>query len=141
MWLRQPLVVALAWLSFAATASPAQTPLDTGGAPRDARFEATVAEVASSLRCPVCQNNSVEDSPSLLAQDMKKEIRQRLAAGETPDQVRSYFVSRYGEWVLTKPRAAGVNLSVWLLPILALLGGALVVWTAVRRWVRRSASP
>ena len=105
--------------------------------PRDAAFEAKVREVASSLRCPVCQNLSIEDSPSQLAQDMKREVRQRLAAGDSPDDVRRFFISRYGEWVLTKPRAAGVNLSVWLLPVVALLGGAVVVWSAVRRWVRQ----
>ena len=93
--------------------------------------------MALSLRCPVCQNNSIEESPAVFAQDMKREIRQRLAAGATPDEVRSYFVSRYGEWVLTKPRAKGVNLSVWLLPVVALFGGAVVVWLAVRRWVRQ----
>jgi cytochrome c-type biogenesis protein CcmH len=105
--------------------------------PRDAAFEAKVREVASSLRCPVCQNNSIEESPSLLAQNMKREVRQRLAAGESPDDVRRYFISRYGEWVLMKPRARGINLSVWLLPIVALFGGAVVVWRAVRRWVRQ----
>jgi cytochrome c-type biogenesis protein CcmH len=68
---------------------------------------------------------------------MKKEVRQRLAAGESPDEIRRYFISRYGEWVLTKPRAAGMNLSVWLLPVVALFGGAVVVWLAVRRWVRQ----
>jgi cytochrome c-type biogenesis protein CcmH len=130
-------IATLAWLSVAATPAGAQTRLDSATIPRDAAFEAKVREVASSLRCPVCQNNSIEESPSLLAQDMKREVRQRLAAGESPDDVRRYFISRYGEWVLTKPRAAGINLSVWLLPLVALLGGAVVVWSAVRRWVRQ----
>ena len=116
------------WLSLAAPAA-AQPP--------DSSLEAKVRDVAASLRCPVCQNLSIEDSPSQLARDMKQVVRQRLAAGETPDEVRRYFVSRYGEWVLTKPPAAGVNLSVWLLPLVALLGGAVVVWSAVRRWVRQ----
>ena len=137
---RRSLAVALVWLCVTAVVSSAQSPIDSAALPRDPRFEATVRDVASSLRCPVCQNNSVEDSPSLLAQDMKKEIRRRLAAGESPDEVRRYFVSRYGEWVLTKPRAAGVNLSVWLLPIVALFGGAIVVWLAVRRWVHHGAA-
>ena len=127
----------LAWLCIAATAAAAQTRPDSVVIPKDPAFEEKVREVASSLRCPVCQNNSIEESPSLLAQDMKREIRQRLAAGDSPDAVRQYFISRYGEWVLTKPRAAGANLSVWLLPIVALLGGAVVVWSAVRRWVRQ----
>ena len=100
--------------------------------PRDAAFEAKVREVASSLRCPVCQNNSIEESPSLLAQDMKREVRQRLAAGESPDEVRRYFISRYGEWVLTKPRAAGINLSG-----LAAAGRG-AVWGRRRRVARRA---
>jgi len=138
---RWPLLLLIAWVSVAAAPLAGQIPIDSATPTRDPRFEATVREVASSLRCPVCQNNSVEDSPSLLAQDMKKEIRARLAAGETPDQVRKYFVSRYGEWVLTKPTAGGFNLSIWLLPFVALLAGALVVWVAVRRWVRQGDAP
>jgi len=128
---------AVVWLSVAAVPAVAQTGPDSATAALDPSLEAKVREVASSLRCPVCQNLSIEDSPSLLAQDMKREVRQRLAAGETPGDIRRYFVSRYGEWVLTKPRAAGVNLSVWLLPLVALVGGAVVVWSAVRRWVRQ----
>jgi len=134
---RSLIIATLAWLGVVAAPAAAQTRPDSASIPQDAAFEAKVREVASSLRCPVCQNNSVEESPSLLAQDMKREIRQRLAAGESPDDVRRYFISRYGEWVLTKPRAAGVNLSVWLLPVVALFGGALIVWSAVRRWVRQ----
>ena len=134
---RSLIIAALAWLCVAASPAAAQTPVDSAAMPRDAAFEAKVRDVASSLRCPVCQNNSIEESPSLLAQNMKREVRQRLAAGESPDGVRRYFISRYGEWVLMKPRAKGINLSVWLLPVVALLGGAVVVWRAVRRWVRQ----
>jgi cytochrome c-type biogenesis protein CcmH len=129
---RSLFIVALAWLCVAAVPAAAQTPADSAAA-----FEAKVRDVALSLRCPVCQNNSIEESPSLLAQDMKREVRERLAAGESPDQIRRYFISRYGEWVLTKPRPAGINLSVWLLPVVALFGGAVIVWLAVRRWVRQ----
>lgn len=133
---RSLIITMLAWVCVAGWAA-AQTPLDSVAIPHDPAFEARVREVALSLRCPVCQNNSIEESPSLLAQDMKREVRQRLAAGESPDDIRRYFISRYGEWVLTKPRAAGVNLSVWLLPVVALLAGGVIVWSAVRRWVRQ----
>ena len=109
-------------------------------APADTGLESRVREVAATLRCPVCQNLSIQDSPSQLAQDMRKVVRERLAAGETPDQVRRYFVSRYGEWVLLKPNASGVNLSVWLLPLVMLLLGGTIVWVAVQRWVARGAS-
>jgi cytochrome c-type biogenesis protein CcmH len=134
---RSAIFAGLALLWVAATPAAAQTRRDSVTIPNDPAFEAKVRAVASTLRCPVCQNNSIEESPSLLAQDMKREVRQRLAAGESPDEIRRYFISRYGEWVLTKPRAAGVNLSVWLLPVVALFGGAVVVWVAVRRWVRQ----
>lgn len=134
---RFPTIAALALLWVAANPAAAQTRLDSVTIPNDPAFEAKVREVASTLRCPVCQNNSIEESPAQLALDMKREVRQRLAAGESPDDIRRYFISRYGEWVLTKPRAAGVNLSVWLLPVVALFGGAVVVWLAVRRWVRQ----
>lgn len=134
---RSPSIAILVWLCMATAPAASQTRPDSVAVPHDAAFEAKVRDVALSLRCPVCQNNSIEESPAVLAQDMKREIRQRLAAGASPDEVRSYFVSRYGEWVLTKPRAKGVNLSVWLLPVLALLGGGVIVWSAVRRWVRQ----
>jgi len=137
MRFQSPIIAALAWLYVAAAPLAAQARADSATIPRDAAFEAKVRDVALSLRCPVCQNNSIEESPAVFAQDMKREVRQRLAAGESPDDIRRYFVSRYGEWVLTKPRAAGVNLSVWLLPVVALFAGSLVVWTAVRRWVRQ----
>src|SRR5438445_4656069 len=123
-------VAALAWLCVAIAPAAAQTTPDSS-------LDAKARDVAATLRCPVCQNLSIQDSPSLLAQDMKRLVRERLAAGETPDQVRRYFVSRYGEWVLLKPRASGVDLSVWLLPLLALVGGAVLVWSAVRRWIRQ----
>ena len=137
MRFQSPIIAVLTWWLAAAAPLAAQARPDSVVIPKDAAFEAKVRDVALSLRCPVCQNNSIEESPAVLAQDMKREVRQRLAAGESPDEIRRYFVSRYGEWVLTKPRAAGVNLSVWLLPVVALFAGALVVWSAVRRWVRQ----
>jgi cytochrome c-type biogenesis protein CcmH len=130
-------MTALVALAAPITSSAQGQPDSASIAARDPRFEEKVREVASTLRCPVCQNNSIEESPSLLAQDMKREVRERLAQGQSPDEIRQYFISRYGEWVLTKPRAAGINLSVWLLPVLALVGGGVVVWSAVRRWVRQ----
>jgi len=132
------LLISLAF-SLPRAAFAAQATQDTA-VTQDSALEAKVRDVASALRCPVCQNLSILDSPSQLARDMKKVVREKLAAGESPDEVRRYFVSRYGEWVLLKPKASGVNLSVWLLPLLALLGGAAVVWTAVRRWVRQGAT-
>lgn len=91
-------------------------------------------ELASELRCPVCQGESIQDSPAALAQEMKAIVREQLAAGRTPDEVKAYFVEKYGEWILLRPKAQGWNVMVYLLPLVALLGGAVVVARATRRW-------
>ena len=98
--------------------------------------DSRVRLIASKLRCPVCQNESVADSQSELSAQMRTLIRDRLAAGETEDQIVGYFVSRYGEWILLEPPHQGVLWVVWLAPAVALLGGAAVVIAFLRRSVR-----
>ena len=99
--------------------------------------EQQVYAVASELRCVVCQNLSVADSPSEMAGQMRAIVRERLAAGETPAQVRQYFVTRYGDWILLAPPRRGFTLLVWVVPYaMALLGIALVA-VLVTRWTRR----
>src|SRR5215813_11440720 len=100
--------------------------------------EDTVHEVAARLRCVVCQNLSVADSPSEMAGQMRAIIRERLAAGESPDEVQRYFVQRYGEWILLSPPRRGFNLLVWLLPLVFVIAGLVVVAVLVRQWARRS---
>jgi cytochrome c-type biogenesis protein CcmH len=100
----------------------------------DAQLDSLTRNVASQLRCPVCQGESILDSPASLAQEMRVLVRTQLAQGKTPDEVKAYFVSKYGEWILLAPPASGFTLLVYLLPIGALLVGAAVVFFAVRRW-------
>jgi cytochrome c-type biogenesis protein CcmH len=92
-----------------------------------------VHEIAAGLRCPVCQNLSVADSPSRLAGEMRAEIADKLAAGQTPEQIRAFFVDRYGEWVLLAPTKEGLNLLPWAVPIVGLLAGAAIWFALVRR--------
>jgi cytochrome c-type biogenesis protein CcmH len=99
--------------------------------------EETVHDVAAQLRCVVCQNLSVADSPSEMAAQMRAIVRERLEAGETPAQVREYFVARYGEWILLAPRRTGFNLLVWGFPIAAIVVGLVIVALLLRRWTRR----
>src|SRR6059036_3479289 len=103
--------------------------------------EQAVHEIAAQLRCVVCQNLSVADSPSEMARQMRDVIRERLGRGETPDQVTTYFVDKYGDWVLLAPRPRGFNLLVWLLPFAGLVLGTGLVLRAARRWARRPAEP
>ena len=99
--------------------------------------EEEVHAIATQLRCVVCQNLSVADSPSEMARQMRDLIRERLAAGDRPEQVMAYFVQRYGDWVLLAPPARGLNLLLWLAPFAAVLGGLVLVVTLTRRWRRR----
>ncbi|MGH7366778.1 MAG: cytochrome c-type biogenesis protein [Candidatus Rokuibacteriota bacterium] len=102
--------------------------------------EETVHEVAAQLRCVVCQSLSVADSPSETAHQMKAIIRERLAAGESPEQVKAYFVDKYGLWILLAPPRQGFNLLVWVVPFVALAAGLVLVLVLARRWSRRAAA-
>lgn len=90
-------------------------------------------EVAAGLRCPVCLNLSVADSPSGLAREMRSEITTRLRAGASPEQIRAFFVDRYGDWILLEPPKRGLNLVPWAVPFVALIGGVAIWVTVVRR--------
>jgi cytochrome c-type biogenesis protein CcmH len=100
----------------------------------DPVLEETTRQVAAELRCPVCQGNSIQDSPSELAQEMKGVVRDQLASGKTPAEVKAYFVAKYGEWILLEPKASGFNLVVYVLPLVMVLAGGFVIWRAVRKW-------
>src|ERR1051326_745644 len=78
-------------------------------------IEQQTHEIAAELRCPVCQNLSVADSPSELAVQMRASIEEQLRQGKSPDEVKQFFVSKYGDWVLLAPPAKGFNLLLWIL--------------------------
>lgn len=102
-------------------------------APSDAEVDA----IARELRCVVCQNLSVADSPSEMARQMRDLVREQLARGESPESIKAYFVGRYGEWVLLAPPVRGFSLLAWLLPFLALGGGLAGALVVLWRWSRR----
>jgi len=93
--------------------------------------------VSSELRCVVCQNLSVADSPSEMAQQMRGIVREQLQAGKSPDQIKDFFVSKYGEWVLLKPKTTGFSALLWILPYVVLVLGVLAALWFVRRWVKK----
>lgn len=119
---------------MSAAQAPAVPSPDAGA--RDAELERQVREVSSQLRCVVCQGLSIQDSPSTLAQEMRGVVREQLAAGRSPDEVKEYFVDRYGEWVLLRPAPHGLNLLVYILPVAVILGGGAYVYFKARSWTR-----
>ena len=102
----------------------------------DSLLEARTAVVAAQLRCPVCQGLSIQDSPSELSQQMRAVVKDQLRAGKSPDEVKAYFVSKYGEWILLEPKPVGFNLLVYALPVLLVAVGLGVIFVSVRKWTQ-----
>lgn len=88
----------------------------------DAMLESRARDLSQNLRCLVCQNESIDESNASLARDLRLLVRERLMKGETDQEVLEFIVDRYGEFVLLRPQANGVNLILWALtPIVLLL--------------------
>jgi cytochrome c-type biogenesis protein CcmH len=105
---------------------------------QDPALEARARALSEGLRCMVCQNQSIDESDADLARDLRVLVRQRLVAGDTDQQVMDYIVSRYGEFVLLKPRFSLRNALLWGTPVLLLLAGGLFIVLSSRS--RRPAS-
>ena len=100
---------------------------------KDPALERRAREISAGLRCLVCQNQSIDDSDAQLAKDLRLLVRERLVAGDTNDQVESFLVQRYGEFVLLKPTFGAHTLLLWLTPALVLILGGIGAYAAMRR--------
>ena len=100
---------------------------------RDPALEARARILSSELRCLVCQNQSIDDSDAPLAKDLRLLVRERLTKGDSNGQVLDFLVSRYGEFVLLKPRFELQTLLLWGVPPLALLAGMIALFVTARR--------
>ncbi|WP_230531844.1 cytochrome c-type biogenesis protein [Microvirga roseola] len=100
---------------------------------KDPAMEKRAREISAGLRCLVCQNQSIDDSDAQLAKDLRLLVRERLVAGDTNEEVESYLVQRYGEFVLLKPTFGTHTLLLWLTPALVLVLGGLGAYAALRR--------
>jgi cytochrome c-type biogenesis protein CcmH len=99
----------------------------------DPSKEATAKALMGELRCLTCQNQSIADSNAGQAQAMRVEVRERIAAGDSPDEVRAFFVERYGDWVSFVPPAREDTALLWAAPLLFLLLGGLLVARRFKR--------
>jgi cytochrome c-type biogenesis protein CcmH len=99
----------------------------------DPALESRARTLSRELRCMVCQNQSIDDSDAPLARDLRLLVRERLTAGDNDGQVIDYLVSRYGEFVLLKPRVAWHTAILWGAPVILLGLGVLLLVTFARR--------
>ncbi|APE28998.1 cytochrome c-type biogenesis protein [Aurantiacibacter gangjinensis] len=103
----------------------------------DPALEAEARELMYELRCLECQSQSIADSDAPMAGDMRHQVRSRIAAGESPDEVRDWLVSRYGDYVTFEPQISATTWPLFVLPVLVLLlaGGIML-----RRFKRHRSS-
>ena len=106
------------------------------------QLEQRTMAISAELRCPVCQGLAIGDSPSIMAANMKAQVRELLERGYTEEQILSYFEKSYGQFVLLKPKFQGVNALVWILPIAVLaIGFVLVISKAKKLEAAPAAAP
>ena len=98
----------------------------------DPRLQARYVALTHELRCMQCQNESLADSPVDLAADLRREVRDQLLAGKSDDDIRAWMSSRYGDFILFRPRYSLRNAWLWGAPAALLVIGALVSWRVVR---------
>ncbi|WP_421913823.1 cytochrome c-type biogenesis protein [Mesorhizobium sp.] len=98
----------------------------------DPGLEARARALSEGLRCMVCQNQSIDESDADLARDLRVLVRQRIIAGDTDQQVLDYIVSRYGEFVLLKPRFEPRTVLLWGTPVILLLAGGIFIVLTTR---------
>ena len=111
--------------------------VETASASGAPTLDDQVYAIAGELMCPVCGGQTVAESGSQLAEQMRAIIRERLQAGQSRDEIIAYFVGQFGESVLAAPPRRGGGLAVWLTPPAVLAIGLLVL----RRFIRRTRSP
>ena len=97
-----------------------------------------VRAISKTLRCAVCQSESVWESNAELALQMRAIVRERVIAGESGDEIRAYFVSRYGDFILLKPQLKGMNQLIWFGPFILLGIAAVILHRRISRWVKEA---
>lgn len=103
-------------------------------AQQNAPTDDQVNAIAKKLYCPVCPNTPLDVCETKACEDWRAQIRDELTAGWNEQQIIDYFVAQYGERVLAEPQRSGFSSLVWVLPLLAVLFGAVLVWQVLKNW-------
>ncbi len=108
---------------------------------KDPKLEARAEHIGEQLRCPVCKTESIEESDADFTQDLRRVVRERVAAGDTDQQVLDYMHARYGDFILLKPPFEPSTWALWLAPPLLLLAGGAIAFAVIRRRAAASSEP
>jgi len=112
--------------------------IDTEPAFDDPVLQHRYESLNRELRCLVCQNQTIADSNATLAHDLRREVRDMIAAGKTDDEIREFMIERYGDFVLYRPRMTAQTFLLWAAPALLLLVGGVMLFRVVRRRAQES---
>ena len=107
--------------------------IDAERAFEDPAMQERYEHINRELRCLVCQNQTIADSNATLAQDLRREVREMLAAGKSDDEIRTFMIERYGDFVLYRPRMTAGTFLLWAAPVLLLLIGTFVGIRVIRK--------
>ena len=131
---------------MAAAASPvaAQSPASSGSVSvgmsfSDPAMEARARNLQRQLRCLVCQGESIDESNSPLANDLRRLVREQMVAGKTDAEIQDFLVARYGDFILMKPPVQPNTWLLWLAPFLVLGAAGAVAWVTVKKAAARAA--
>jgi cytochrome c-type biogenesis protein CcmH len=128
LWPLAVLMVCAAWLANA----PLAMAIDRERAFEDPELQARYETLNRELRCLVCRSETIADSNADLAADLRRQVREMIAAGRTDQEIRDYMTQRYGEFVLYRPRLTATTLLLWTAPALLLLIGGFAAVRVIR---------
>jgi cytochrome c-type biogenesis protein CcmH len=124
-------VLAVALIASIAWATKMEPPPAAGDA-----LDARLKKLETELRCLVCQNQTLADSNADLADDLRREVKALALAGKSDDEIKTYLVARYGDFVLYNPPVKAVTWLLWFGPFAMMIGGGAVWWIVLRRRAR-----
>ena len=99
----------------------------------DPAVEARLNKLSKELRCLVCRNESLADSPAGLADDLRREIREQIKAGKSDQEIITFLQARYGEYILYRPRVTPITYLLWFGPFVLLLAGLAVLFYYIKQ--------
>ena len=123
---RLTVVLACMLVTFSAVA------IDTGKAFDDPEMQARYERLIAEVRCVTCQNQNIRDSNAFIAADLRREIRRLMGEGKSDDEIADFLVTRYGDFVLYRPRFSGKTMALWIAPFLLVLFGSIAIVRVVR---------